>query len=73
MNPPFHIGRKVEPDLGKTFIQKAYSILKKTGILWMVSNRHLSYEAMLSQLFTDFDEVAGDNRFKVLKASGTKG
>ena len=70
MNPPFHIGHKVETDLGKSFIQKASKIIKKKGVLWMVSNRHLPYEALLSQIFSNFDEVAGDKRFKVLKASG---
>ena len=72
MNPPFHIGREGEPDLGKSFIRKASQVLKKKGKLWMVSNRHLPYERVLSQLFTNVAEVAGDNRFKVLKASGSK-
>ena len=72
MNPPFHLGRKGEPDLGKNFIQKAARILKKRGTLWMVANRHLPYEEILSQLFVDFREIAGDKRFKVLQAVGTR-
>ncbi len=72
MNPPFHLGRKGTPDLGKRFIQKAAGILKKKGTLWMVANRHLPYEESLSQLFVDFREIAGDKRFKVLQAVGTR-
>ncbi len=70
MNPPFHLGRKGEPDLGKSFIQKAAAILKKQGMLWMVANRHLPYEETLSQLFVDFREIAGNKRFKVFQAVG---
>ena len=72
MNPPFHLGRKGEPDLGKNFIQKAAGILKKGGMLWMVANRHLPYEEILSKLFVDFREIAGDKRFKVFQAVGTR-
>jgi 16S rRNA (guanine1207-N2)-methyltransferase len=72
MNPPFHEGRKGEPDLGKAFIRKAAGILKKKGKLWMVANRHLPYEETLSQLFVDFRAIAGDKRFKVLLASGPR-
>ena len=38
----------------------------------MVANRHLPYEEILSQLFVDFREIAGDKRFKVLQAVGTR-
>ena len=35
----------------------------------MVANRHLPYEAALQDRFAKVDEVAGDNRFKVLCAA----
>ena len=72
MNPPFHAGRQKELELGRVFIKKASTILKKKGKLWMVANRHLPYEETLSQLFVDFREIAGDNRFKVLQATECK-
>ena len=36
----------------------------------MVANRHLPYEAALSELFADVKEIGGDTRFKVITAAG---
>ncbi|MBO9478851.1 class I SAM-dependent methyltransferase [Shimia sp. R11_0] len=68
MNPPFHTGRKAEPDLGKAFILAAAKMLAPSGQLFMVANRHLPYEATLREAFQQVEEVAGDTRFKVLQA-----
>ncbi len=69
MNPPFHTGRSAEPSLGVDFIKAAAKMMAPSGQLWMVANRHLPYEATLDTLFAKTEEVAGDNRFKVLWAS----
>ncbi|WP_294609025.1 class I SAM-dependent methyltransferase [uncultured Roseovarius sp.] len=69
MNPPFHTTRTAEPDLGRAFIRAAAGMLKPGGQLWMVANRHLAYEAALAQSFGQVEEVAGDTRFKVLRAA----
>nr|WP_154155076.1 methyltransferase [Roseovarius bejariae] len=69
MNPPFHTGRAADPDLGRAFIAQAAGMLKQKGQLWMVANRHLPYETALSERFGEVSEVAGDNRFKVLRAT----
>ena len=69
MNPPFHTGRSAEPALGAAFIEAAARMLAPSGHLWMVANRHLPYEATLNARFGQVEEVAGDNRFKVLHAS----
>ncbi|MGH1464425.1 MAG: class I SAM-dependent methyltransferase [Cognatishimia sp.] len=68
MNPPFHTGRAAEPELGRKFIAAAAGMLAPAGHLWLVANRHLPYEATLEGLFAKVTEVAGDNRFKVLRA-----
>lgn len=68
MNPPFHTGRTADPDLGRAFIATAARALKPSGTLWMVANRHLLYEATLEQRFKHVDEIAGDTRFKILRA-----
>ncbi|MEI4232790.1 class I SAM-dependent methyltransferase [Roseovarius sp. D22-M7] len=68
MNPPFHTGRTADPDLGRAFIATAARALKPSGTLWMVANRHLLYEATLTQRFKHVDEIAGDTRFKILRA-----
>lgn len=69
MNPPFHSGRAADPDLGRAFIAAAAAMLTPQGRLWMVANRHLPYEATLTQHFTEVTEMAGDNRFKILMAA----
>lgn len=71
MNPPFHSGRAADPSLGIAFIRAAASLLTGAGKLWMVANRHLPYEAELSRHFADVSEIGGDNRFKILAATGS--
>ena len=68
-NPPFHTGRAAEPRLGQSFLHRARHLLKPSGRLFAVANRHLPYEATLAENFADWSELAGDNRFKVLTAS----
>ncbi|WP_372885145.1 class I SAM-dependent methyltransferase [Shimia sp.] len=69
MNPPFHTGRSAEPALGQAFIAAAAAMLAPAGRLWMVANRHLPYEATLAARFGEVAEIAGDNRFKILRAA----
>ncbi|MDO5656933.1 MAG: methyltransferase [Paracoccus sp. (in: a-proteobacteria)] len=70
MNPPFHEGRAGDPSIGVAFIAAAARLLTGAGRLWMVANRHLPYEAALSQHFGEHAEIAGDSRFKVITATG---
>lgn len=68
-NPPFHQGRKAVPELGQAFIATARRILRPGGSFVMVANRHLPYEATLAAGFGKVEEIAGDRRFKILKAT----
>ncbi|MEZ5750735.1 MAG: methyltransferase [Paracoccaceae bacterium] len=70
MNPPFHNGRDARPQLGAAFIRTAANLLKPTGALWMVANRHLPYDPVLAGLFRESAEVAGNTGFKVLVGRG---
>ncbi|ARJ68468.1 class I SAM-dependent methyltransferase [Paracoccus contaminans] len=70
MNPPFHTGREARPQIGAGFIHAAARLLTGAGRLWMVANRHLPYESVLTETFAEVAEIAGDSRFKVLTASG---
>lgn len=72
MNPPFHQGRAGDPGLGAAFIRKAAQMLTGAGRLWMVANRHLPYESVLAREFGEFHEIGGDNRFKVISATGAR-
>lgn len=69
MNPPFHEGRQADPRLGAAFIATAARLLTGAGRLWMVANRHLPYESVLTQHFGQVHEIAGDSRFKVIEAT----
>lgn len=69
MNPPFHVGRRADPALGRAFVSAAARVLAPHGRLWLVANRHLPYETALDALFRDTTEVGGDTRFKILHAA----
>jgi len=69
MNPPFHASRASDPGLGRTFIQAAARLLAPHGKLWMVANRHLPYEATLTECFRNVDMIAGNGAFKVFHAN----
>ncbi|WP_298839905.1 methyltransferase [uncultured Roseobacter sp.] len=68
MNPPFHTGRDADPALGQAFVAAAARLLAPQGLLWMVANRHLPYEATLQKYFVKVTETGGDNRFKLFQA-----
>ena len=68
MNPPFHRGRKGEPDIGIAFIDAARKALAPRGSLLLVANRHLPYEAALQERFATVRVVAEIPAFKVIEA-----
>lgn len=68
MNPPFHVGRKADPSLGRAFVAAAARALQPHGALWMVANRHLPYEDALTAHFTKVVDLGGDARFKLVRA-----
>jgi 16S rRNA (guanine1207-N2)-methyltransferase len=67
-NPPFHVGRRSDPDLGRTILLRAASALKRGGRLLLVANRHLPYEQVLRDHFSGFRQLAGQGGYKVLEA-----
>jgi 16S rRNA (guanine1207-N2)-methyltransferase len=69
MNPPFHTGREADLALGAGFIRAARRMLAPDGSLWLVANRHLPYDAVLSDCFLEFSDVAGDGAFRVIHAT----
>jgi 16S rRNA (guanine1207-N2)-methyltransferase len=72
MNPPFHTTRAADPALGQAFVRAAAVALAPQGHLWMVANRHLPYETVLQQTFTNIFEVGGNARFKLFHATRPK-
>ena len=67
-NPPFHDGGAEDRRLGQAFIRKAAGLLRKGGVLWLVANRHLPYEAELNAGFKRVRMVADAGGYKVFEA-----
>lgn len=67
-NPPFHDGGSEDKTLGQAFITAAAGALRKGGVLWMVANRHLPYEAILGESFAKVRLVAEGSGYKVFEA-----
>ncbi|MEZ5810469.1 MAG: class I SAM-dependent methyltransferase [Rhizobiaceae bacterium] len=68
MNPPFHTGRKAEPDIGREMIETAATALAPRGRLLMVANRQLPYESVLAVRFPTHRLLAEEGGFKVFAA-----
>jgi len=67
-NPPFHNSRSANPHLGIAFITAAARLLKPSGRLWLVANRHLPYERALGLHFRQFRTVTESAGFKIFEA-----
>lgn len=68
-NPPFHTGRAANHSLGQRFIAQAARLLKPSGQLFLVANRHLPYEAHLKTAFREVAQIADANGFKLMRAA----
>lgn len=69
MNPPFHISRAADPELGAAFLRAAHRGLSPTGTLWLVANRHLPYDRVLVGLFRTVEEIGADAVFRLIRAA----
>ncbi len=67
-NPPFHDGGGEDKTLGQAFIASAAAALRKGGVLWIVANRHLPYEAILAESFAKVRLVEEGGGYKVFEA-----
>ena len=72
-NPPFHASRKADPALGRAFIAAAARNLAPKGAAWFVANRHLPYEASLSDAFAQVVTRAEGAGYKVIEARRPRG
>lgn len=72
-NPPFHAQRGIDrPDIGRRFITVAAESLRPGGSLWLVANRHLPYEAVLSENFPIVRTVVQQHGYKIIEAVRAK-
>ena len=68
-NPPFHQGRAADPGLGQAFIRAGASMLKPSGHLWLVANRHLPYKSTLQDAFQSVEILGQTASFKLYTAA----
>jgi 16S rRNA (guanine1207-N2)-methyltransferase len=69
-NPPFHLGGIQTTAIAERFIREAAQALLPRGRFYLVANRFLKYEPILHEYFAEVEEIAGNPRFKVLRATG---
>lgn len=68
MNPPFHAAGLEDKALGQAFIRKAAQILRTGGACWLVANRHLPYETVLTATFRSVRLDHEADGFKIYEA-----
>ncbi len=70
-NPPFHTTRDADPALGIAFLVAAHRMLSGSGTLYLVANRHLPYDRVLTTLFREVEVIGGDTdtAFKLTRAA----
>lgn len=68
MNPPFHDQQHESRELGRKFVEAALKLLKSGGELYLVANRHLPYEDILSKEASKVSVLEDANGFKIIKA-----
>jgi 16S rRNA (guanine1207-N2)-methyltransferase len=68
MNPPFHAAGAEDRGLGQAFIRRAADILRPGGACWLVANRHLPYEAVLTGAFKSVRLDVETGGYKVYEA-----
>ncbi len=72
MNPPFHEGKDADPLIGMKFIAAAAQALRSDGQLWLVANRQLPYENLLTETFANVEKIVETGGYKVLQATQPK-
>ena len=68
MNAPFHDAGAEDKKLAQTFVQRAAQSLSKGGVCFMVANRHLPYEAILTPTFKRTELVIETGGYKIYEA-----
>jgi 16S rRNA (guanine1207-N2)-methyltransferase len=67
MNPPFHDGGEEDRGLGQAFIRRAAAMMRRGGVLRVVANIGLPYEATLAEAFDQARRLEQAGGYKVLE------
>lgn len=68
-NPPFHQQQVIGDEIAMRLFQQSRRALVEGGALLVVGNRHLGYHVKLRRFFRRVEQVGGNNKFVVLRAS----
>ncbi len=68
MNPPFHDGSREDRSLGQAFIASAARALRNGGLLYLVANIGLPYEAALIAHFREQSLIVKGGGYKIYEA-----
>lgn len=71
-NPPFHQGKRTDYDFAVRLFRDAKNKLTRDGQVWIVANRHLSYEEWATQSFRHVEVMVQAHGFKLLCMSQPK-
>ena len=64
MNPPFHDGGEEDRGLGQAFVRRAAASLRRGGLLRLVANIGLPYEATLADAFDQLRRLEQSRRLQ---------
>ncbi|WP_061931926.1 class I SAM-dependent methyltransferase [Aureimonas sp. AU22] len=67
-NPPFHAEGIEDRALGQAFITAAARMLRRSGTLVLVANRHMPYEDTLRAAFRSMTVLADEAGYKIIEA-----
>ncbi|WAJ29640.1 class I SAM-dependent methyltransferase [Antarcticirhabdus aurantiaca] len=67
-NPPFHADGIEDRGLGQAFVAVAARMLRRSGRLVLVANRHMPYEEGLRAAFAAVKVLADEGGYKVMEA-----
>ncbi|MCO5786593.1 50S rRNA methyltransferase [Pseudomonas sp. G11-1] len=68
-NPPFHQQQVIGDEIALRLFQQSRTALAPNGALLVVGNRHLAYHVKLRRFFSQVEQVGGNSKFVVLRAS----
>jgi len=66
-NPPFHSGQTRDVELGQRIVQRACQALRQGGVLYVVANRQLPYEACMRSELQSCTTLVEANGFKIIQ------
>lgn len=70
-NPPFHQNNSIGKQTAFLMFEQARQVLKKSGVLQIVANRHLNYQHKLKKLFGNCQLIDSNQKFVILQALKT--